>query len=377
MYTESSDTDLHLPGLSIKGFRGIADLSIPQLGRVTLIAGKNGVGKTTLLDAVRIYAARGSNFALTDVLQDREELITAVADEDSEELSAPDFGALFHGRSLSPGSLISIGPNSETKRLTIRVNPNLHKPDISSTSDKPLLEIEFQGKKEEIFIVPWLPYRVPRRMPQAHESKLPPAIRCESSGPSLMDNESIAGFWDSVALTDYETQAVQALRLVYGDEVDRVAMVGDEKRPHPIYNRRALYGPLYGRRAVVKIKKQERPVPLKSLGDGAVRLFGVALALANSKDGFLVIDEAENGVHHSVQPDFWKMVMRTAHDNNVQVLATTHSWDCVAGFAQAAIDSEEVNGVLIRLEKDINGIRAVGYSEDNLKAAAKHGIEVR
>ena len=23
------------------------------------------------------------------------------------------------------------------------------------------------------------------------------------------------------------------------------------------------------------------------------------------------------------------------HDNNVQVLATTHSWDCVRGFARA------------------------------------------
>lgn len=372
MYTNSSDTDLHLPELSIKGFRGIADLLIPQLGRVTLIAGKNGVGKTTLLDAIRIYAARGSYFALMDVLQGREEL-TAVVDEENEEFLAPDFWALFHGRNLLSESLISIGPNSETKQLTIRGSPNLHKPDIFLTSDELLLEIEFQGEKEEISTSSLPLYRAPRRKLQSPESKLPPAIRCESSGPSLMDNESIARFWDSVALTDYETQAVQALRLIYGDEVDRVAMVGDEKPLHPFYTRRALYG----RRAVVKIKKQERPIPLKSLGDGAVRLFGVALALANSKGGFLVIDEAENGVHHLVQPDFWKMIMRTAHDHNVQVLATTHSWDCVAGFAQAAIDSEEVNGVLIRLEKDVDGIRAVGYSEGNLKAAAEYGIEVR
>ncbi|MDE0446870.1 MAG: AAA family ATPase [Spirochaetaceae bacterium] len=57
------------------------------------------------------------------------------------------------------------------------------------------------------------------------------------------------------------------------------------------------------RRAVVRLKDQERPVPLKSLGDGAERLFGVALALANSRGGFLLIDEAENGIHHSVQYD--------------------------------------------------------------------------
>lgn len=176
---------------------------------------------------------------------------------------------------------------------------------------------------------------------------------------------------DNVALTDYETQAVQALRLIYGEEVDRVAIVGDEERP------RTLPRAFYRRRALVKIKGQERPVSLKSLGDGATRLFGIALALANSQDGFLLIDEAENGIHHSVQPDFWKMVMKTAHENNVQILATTYSWDCVAGFAQAARDSEEVDGVLIRLERNDEGIRVVEYSEEELHVAAKQGIEVR
>ena len=50
-------------------------------------------------------------------------------------------------------------------------------------------------------------------------------------------------------------------------------------------------------------------MPLRSLGDGAVRLFGVALALANSQGGFLLIDEAENGIHYSLQRDFWRMVL--------------------------------------------------------------------
>ena len=101
-------------------------------------------------------------------------------------------------------------------------------------------------------------------------------------------------------------------------------------------------------RAVVKLigELKDRPVPLKSLGDGAVRLFGVALALANSRDGFLLIDEVENGIHYSLQFDFWKMVMKAAHDNNVQVFATTHSWDCVRGFAWAASETEEVEGAL-------------------------------
>ena len=118
---------------------------------------------------------------------------------------------------------------------------------------------------------------------------------------------------------------------------------------------------------------------MKSLGDGALRLFGVALVLINSQDGFLLIDEAENGIHHSVQPDFWRMVFKTAHANNVQVIATTHSFDCLRGFAQALTECEEVEGALVRLERENGSLRAVEYSERNIKAAAKQsiGIEVR
>ena len=106
---------------------------------------------------------------------------------------------------------------------------------------------------------------------------------------------------------------------------------------------------------------------------------GTALALANSRDGFLLIDEAENGIHHSIQPDFWRMIFKTAHANNVQVIATTHSFDCVRGFAQAAVEYEEVEGVLVRIERKDEEMWAVEYSERNLKAAAKQsiGIEVR
>ena len=173
----------------------------------------------------------------------------------------------------------------------------------------------------------------------------------------------MARLWDKVALTDNEDQVIRILQLIYDDEVERIAVIGGEDQPI--------------RRAVVKIKGQDRPVPLKSLGDGAVRLFGVALALANSRDGFLVIDEAENGIHHSVQADFWKMIIKTAHENNVQVLATTHGWDCVVGFARAAVESKESEGVLIRLEKDDEQMYEVEYSEKQLQSAAEQGIEVR
>ena len=62
---------LHLPDLSIRNFRGIQSLSIRRLGRVTLLGGRNGVGKTTVLEAVRVYAARAHPRALAGVYCER------------------------------------------------------------------------------------------------------------------------------------------------------------------------------------------------------------------------------------------------------------------------------------------------------------------
>ena len=40
-----------------------------------------------------------------------------------------------------------------------------------------------------------------------------------------------------------------------------------------------------------------------------------------------LVHEVENGVHYSVLPDVWRFVFRAARVHNVQVFATTHSWD--------------------------------------------------
>ena len=239
MSTQPSTAQLHLPSLSVKNFRGIADLSIPSLGKVTLIAGMNGVGKTTLLEAVRLYAARGNYSVVSSILRSHEEF-TTIVDEDGDDLSVPDFEALAHGRHPSENTCISIGPIGVGPKLNIRfsVEPRQHAlPEFEGMAhgDQPLLTVEFQGAIEEIFaahLVP--PYRY-RRVPGRYrrplpESRLPPAIQCESTGPSVMDNDTMARFWDGVALTDYEIRAVQALQLIYGDDVDRVAMIGDEKK---------------------------------------------------------------------------------------------------------------------------------------------------
>lgn len=370
--------NLHLPSLSVRGFRGFERLSIPRLGRVTLLAGRNGVGKTTVLEAVRLYAARGRWTVLRDLLSRREEFATG-PDEDGVLMTLPDVSSLFHGREERPTTPIAIGAGSARDELQLEAAANPSEPDLFSDPSVDVgvqaLKIRF-GSRETYLSWPSADerYAIPRqrrffegiRRGRSEENDWPAAIPCKTLGPGIPSNDDLATLLDRVLLTDTEEASVQALQMALGPRIERVGAREQGRRKGPS-----------GRYIVVKLKEHPQPVPLKSLGDGAVRLFGAALRLANSHGGLLVIDEAENGLHYTVHVDFWRMVLRAAHRGNVQVLATTHSWDCITGFARAATELDEADGVLVRLEPDDGVCRAVRYSRKDLETAAVQGIEVR
>lgn len=369
------DTSLHLPSLSIKGFRGIDELALPHLGRVTLLTGKNAVGKTTVLEAVQVYAAQDRLPILRRILQDREEFSV---DEEGP-IGDIDWAALFWGRYLSKPTVISIGTSSIPDELTLRIVTG-SEGQASLFSDSPThvtiqaIQVNFRNYSQTISVEfeesihqndPFTTRRSPRYFSPFGEYGPPPEIPSITLGPGMPSNRVISRFWDKVLTFGEERAAVEALRPILGqDIVDAVMTLGGS--PHHARSR-----------VLVGLKKGEPRVPLKSLGDGVVRLFSVALALANSRDGFLLIDEAENGIHHSIQYDYWRMILQASHQYNVQVIATTHSWDCVRGFAEAATENEDVDGVLYRIEKDADGLYAVEYPEEKLQRAAEQGFEVR
>ena len=373
---------LHLSDLSIRNFRGIEELTIGRLGRVTLLGGRNGVGKTTVLEAVRVHGARAHPNVLRELLDTHEELVPSL-DEDLDPIISPDYAALFNGRIATLGRPIVIGPNSSSDDLAIHVLNLSDLPPkqrarferLSAEDDVQALRIEYRNEK---IYVPWLPFARDWRFNRMRRSYAKgfrrgmlanwewPVIECESLGPGLPSNSKLARYWDGVVLTKKQELSLKALRLM-SDAIEDVAVVGDEV---------ARYRGI-GRRVVVKLRDHSDPVPLKSLGDGVTRLFAAGLALASSSGGFLLVDEAENGIHYSVQQDFWTMVLRAAHQHNVQVLATTHSKDCVEGFARATAELDEVEGAYVRLEREGDQVRAVEYTERELITVAEQGIEAR
>jgi AAA15 family ATPase/GTPase len=187
-----------------------------------------------------------------------------------------------------------------------------------------------------------------------------------------MPNRKLAALWDLTSLTDLESEVIAALRLI-DERVSGVAFVEDVSRGNASNFRDRE---IDNRIPLVKIKGIDEPLPLKSMGDSITRLFHVIVALVNARNGLLLIDEFENGLHWSVQPKVWNIVFQLSERLNVQVFATTHSRDCIEGFDSTWNKYPEL-GTFFRLDAKDTFIKATEYTSETLTDAIDMDVEVR
>jgi len=113
------------------------------------------------------------------------------------------------------------------------------------------------------------------------------------------------------------------------------------------------------------------------MGEGMGRLLSIVLAIASAARGVILIDEVENGIHHSVMTKVWSAIAQVARAADVQIFATTHSWECITAAHQAFSESGTYDFRLHRLDRVDDDVRAVTFDQEMLDAAIKAGLEVR
>lgn len=118
-------------------------------------------------------------------------------------------------------------------------------------------------------------------------------------------------------------------------------------------------------------------------GNGMCYMVTLALKLMEARNNVLLIDEFGVGLHYSVIRKLWGMLFMLANKYNIQVFATTHSSDVIAGFS-ASWKKHEKDGSFCRLSKctkstreGIRPVDAVNYDCETLEYAIIGRIEVR
>jgi energy-coupling factor transporter ATP-binding protein EcfA2 len=371
-------TDL-IRTLEVGGFRALADLQVNGFGKVNLVTGKNNSGKSSLLEAIRILVTGGAPETIYDILDYREELGSA---GDAERLYSPTdlepFCNLFNGfpdlaRSEKGFSISAVGSLPESiSHINVSINWFIRKSDPVGPSSRyepasndalddvdsfPALQIQIAARTR---VLPLDRFRRRYAMRPESDAASRPCIYLDPF--SSRSTSQMGALWDAIALTDAEQEVVKALQVI-SPEIQAVSMIARDGRSS-------------SRKAIAKSSLYPEPLPLRTFGDGMNRLFGVILSLCNARNGVLLVDEIENGLHYSIQTDVWRTLFRLARDLNVQVFATSHSWDSVRAFQKAATESPE-DGVLVRLSRKDDQIIPTLFTERELEIVTRDQVEVR
>jgi AAA15 family ATPase/GTPase len=364
-----SDT-LALDSLEIKNFRAFKHLRIERLARVNLIVGRNNVGKTSLLESIWLFAERGSPRIVWQILDLRSETGIAPNQNGSRvdgQLVA--LSQLFYGRDdrrRDTNSSYSEMENEKRREIYVGDDKNGIQFDIdldqqpNAPKQRFIHVLVHKDTEDDFEDLGWNLSEDMRDAMWKHEL---PCVYIPARGLSEGETASLS---DRATIQNRTDQVFEALRLI-SPIIDRVDFVNNYQT-----QQRTL--------AMAKIIGLENRVPLRSLGEGMNRLFGLSLAISDSKDGILLVDEIDTGLHYSVLSKMWKLVFETARRLNVQVFATTHSKDCIEAFEQAMRQNNLDDGLVIKLHAKDNApgeVEAIVIDKDILEVAVREDIEVR
>jgi predicted ATP-dependent endonuclease of OLD family len=387
-----------IDSLTIKNFRLFDALDIPRLGQVNLIVGKNNSGKSSVLEALMIYASQGDPSTLFSILGSHDENLRFdnPLSGNTQEAIDSSFRHFFpsrqfpndDGKSIYIGdakqqSFIQLehrlffevfeeftGENGETLGRRKRSPVDKSNPELFS-NDLPPEQALFLSTKQRSFWLDLADTSIARRrfrtMPT--ETRVIPYVHIP---PNFIIADQLAAMWDRAALTDAESFLLRALRIIE-PEVSGLAFVRKEESSRSREEARV---------AIIKLEGQSSPIPLASMGDGMTRLLQLILSLFSAKGGLLLLDEFENGLHYSVQRQAWDLVLYLAKELEVQVFATTHSHDCIDAFSSASVSDTSTDSILLHLGRSVmegeqNQVIATLLNKEKLERLTQASIEVR
>ena len=92
-----------------------------------------------------------------------------------------------------------------------------------------------------------------------------------------------------------------------------------------------------------------RLIPINMQGDGIIKLAKIVSNIHRAKNGILLIDEIDNGLHFSTLKEIWVLLITYAKKYNVQIFTTTHSIETIKYFSEAIteLDINENQKIII------------------------------
>lgn len=358
--------------VTVRNFKILHNFTVEGLRPVTLLGGKNGCGKTSLLEAVLLCMHRKKSvYPFQIALRDKRPESRAIVELFHNLNTDGEFSVVCGGKNAECAAIGNIGEEWEDAFAPPRIADAGAGFPIGTAQVK-LLTVDYKedGRLRGVEV-----FRIKQNPPYVGVTFLEDedSVRFHVSGDFIhyRPDGGLLGMFGADADTlsaleleqpDAKPQVVEVLRIA-APHVRDIALTKDKQD-------------------IVAVLEGGIVISAASLGAGARKLLSLALILHRWRDGLFLLDELTVGWHHSVLVDTWRMIFRVCKDCRHQVIATTHSDDAITAFVEAAeLEKCQSDACYVRLDrKNKDGhirVRPAVYDYEHLDAAREMELEIR
>lgn len=292
--------DAHfLTEIEIEEFKCFKGFKTSGFKRVNLLGGKNNIGKTALIEAMLINAGGTNvnkmNTAIHDIKFMREIL------------------NILDGKSVEPLELIN-----SIRKYAATSNLIASRFEIESGDAVKNYRYHIKGEEHVInasgfnFIFEW-------------DDKI-----------QFIDNfgfadQQLSAAYKAVQIHDKESELNRYIQ-EFDSSIDNFKIIGDKPQ--------------------CRTNGEYRDIT--EFGDGLKSYISMICALYASENGYLFVDEIDNGIHYTQLDRLWEIILTLSKQTNCQVFASTHSKEMIDSFARTAkrLNEQDISYTLLVKNKD-------------------------
>lgn len=347
--------------MDIRHFKCFKHLNIEDCGLVNIIVGENGVGKTSVLEAIFAALNAGTDLAMRYRQQRGLEGNFAGSPKAIEDAI---FADLFYQKDMSKGVAIDLsgdGPEARSLFISRTHGGSLLFPllAIDQSVQVPGGQLLFQWKDAL------------GHTRQANFQVGPNgSVGFGSTGEDLPDffyfasNQPVGSLETAAQFSELSRarrakQFVEAFTKEYPWIEDlNIEVVGGAPVLH------------------AAVKGVSEKIPVANVSGAISRIISVLLAISAHPKGVVLVDELENGLYYKHYTSVWRTVLSFCRANGTQLFTTTHSLEWLAALAEA--DDSDLSDVrLWRIERGPEEPVIRTFSGRQLRAGVEIGGELR
>jgi len=366
--------------MNIESFRGFKDIELKDLKDINMFVGENNTGKTTLLEVIRMIENPGEIGSVIRIALEREKSVKS-----------------FMGGRLTPYNAMMTLFNKNDKDKCISLSYELlYKRNNINICGKEERILKVENKKDKYNLSYQQKMQDYENMQE--EISIEEEVLCFNGYYSYnYDNKeekneiSVEEDLDRISLGtrnfhtvdvnylsnyDYYTQnnlrmLGNAIKQGYKESIIEMLQIFDEEiLGYELINENNSAIPYLNHSKLGYM-------PLSSFGDGVKKALVIATRLVRLRDGILLIDEIETGIHVDALKTFIVWLTNICTNQNVQLFFTTHSIEAIDAILEVSKNNID-NVACYRLEKGSEKVDIKRFSGKKLYDIRNNmGLDVR